>query len=247
MKTLTSLISLVLAVALVASACSSDSAVTNNAAQPEPTESATNNQAGERIETLWIGPQLVDCVGVVPQKCMEIRRAADGQVEWFYDSIEGFDHMIGTSYQIKVAVTDVENPPADASSLHYRLVEVVEATVESATAGLDGTTWQLRGFRDGDLFDPVPQDVEITLSFDGDSVHGSSGCNSYTGTLAIDGDVLNFGPLAGTKKLCPPEIMEYEDRFLATMGTIETAQITFDGALVLAPTTGMTLLFGAVG
>ena len=246
MKPLKSLISLVVAIALVALACGSDDAVRNEAAQPEPTEDANPAQANERIETLWIGPQLVDCIGVAPQKCLEIKRSVNGQVEWFYDSIDGFDHMVGTSYQIKVAVSDVENPPADASSLKYRLVEIVEATVESATAGLDGTTWMLLGFRDGDLFDAVPEAVNISLTFDGDSVNGSAGCNNYMGTFSLDGDVLSFGPLAGTKMLCPPEIMEHEDRFLAVMASVETAQTTFDGTLVLAPTSGTTLVFEPV-
>jgi len=243
-KALTPVMSLMLAVALFAVACGSDDVTTNEAAQPDPTAEQSVGSADERIETLWVGPQRVDCVGIAPQKCLQIKRAIDGQVEWFYDSIDGFEHMVGTSYQITVAVSDVENPPADASSLQYRLVEVVESSVERASAGLDGTSWTLRGFRDGDLFDPVPEDIEINLTFDGDSVSGSAGCNNFMGIFTVDGDVLSFGPLAGTKMLCPPQVMQQEDLFLTQMSSVETAEMTFDGALVLAPTSGLALVFG---
>jgi heat shock protein HslJ len=197
----------------------------------------------ERIETLWVGPQLADCVGVGPQKCLQVRYAEDGQFEYFYDSIEGFEHVAGTSHQLKVAVTDVENPPADASSLRYRLVEIVEASSEPATSLLDGTSWALRGFRDGDLFDALPEGIEITLNFDGDRINGDAGCNNFMGTLTTDGDALMIGPLAGTKMMCAPEIMEQEDRFFALLPSVETAAIAFDGNLVLAPITGLALVF----
>lgn len=221
---------------MFAVACGSDDVVsTATGNQPEPSD--------ERIETLWVGAQLVDCVGVVPQQCLQIKRSADGQVEWFYDSIDGFEHVVGTSYQIKVAVTDVENPPADGSSLSYRLVEVVESTVEQAAAGLDGTSWELSGFRDGDLFDPVPGDISISLAFEGDRVSGSAGCNSYMGSFTAEGDVLSLGPLARTEMLCSPTVMEHEDRFLGLMATVATAEMAFDGTLVLVPPSGLTLVF----
>jgi heat shock protein HslJ len=243
-KALPPLMSLMLAVALFVAACGSDDVVTNEGAQPDPTAEPSVGSADERIETLWVGPQRADCVGVAPQECLQIKRAVDGQVEWFYDSIDGFDHIIGTSYQITVAVSDVENPPADASSLQYRIVEVVESRVERASAGLDGTSWTLRGFRDGELFDPVPDFIEISLAFDGDSVSGSAGCNNFMGSFTADGDVLSFGPLRGTKMLCPPQVMQQEDLFLDLMSSVETAEMTFDGTLVLAPTSGLTLVFG---
>ena len=260
---ITSVLALLLAVVLIATACGSDDSVVDTGAAAEPTATAdvndtdetgdTNEEEGtvteeatptESIERFWVGAELVDCVGVAPQKCMLVKRSADGQAEYFYDQIEGFTHEVGTTYVIDVAVSEIDNPPADASSVRYRLVEIVEESNEPATAGLDGTTWTLLGFRDGDLFDPVTADVEITINFDGEQVNGSAGCNNYMGTFSADGDALTFGPLASTKKLCPPEIMAFEDRFLPLLGTVETAQITFDGTLVLAPATGMTLVFG---
>ena len=75
---------------------------------------------------LWIGPERVECEGVAPMLCLQVAESEDGDYQLFYDTIEGFDYQEGTSYVIDVSITEVENPPADASSLQYRLVEIVE-------------------------------------------------------------------------------------------------------------------------
>ena len=75
---------------------------------------------------LWIGPERVECEGVAPMMCLQVAESEDGDYQLFYDTIEGFDYEEGTSYVIDVSITEVENPPADASSLQYTLVEIVE-------------------------------------------------------------------------------------------------------------------------
>ena len=76
---------------------------------------------------LWIQPELVECDGGAgTQTCMLIADSEDGEPSFFYDSIAGFTFEEGTTYVIDVTVEGVEDPPADASSLRYTLVEVVE-------------------------------------------------------------------------------------------------------------------------
>ena len=75
---------------------------------------------------LWIGPERVECEGVAPMMCLQVAESEDGDYRLFYDTIEGFDYQEGTSYVIDVSITEVENPPADASSLQYTLVEIVK-------------------------------------------------------------------------------------------------------------------------
>ena len=79
----------------------------------------------EETKTIFVGPQLVDCVGVTLQKCMMIKESSDSEWTYFYDKIRGFDFEPGYEYKLQVAVTEVENPPADASSLNYELVSVI--------------------------------------------------------------------------------------------------------------------------
>src|SRR5690606_37057207 len=86
-----------------------------------PQESAS---AGEEI-TLYVGPELVGCVGAGPMKCMLVKENPEDDYTYFYSQIEGFEFEPGYEYELRVQVTPVENAPADASSLKYTLVEVV--------------------------------------------------------------------------------------------------------------------------
>ena len=82
--------------------------------------------AGDDTTRLWIGPELVECEGVAPMMCLQVAYSEDDEYELFYDEIAGFEPLEGTSYVIDVKITEVENPPADASSLEYALVDIVE-------------------------------------------------------------------------------------------------------------------------
>ena len=87
---------------------------------------APGNQDAQEVTRLWIGPSTVPCQGVGPMDCLQVATSADGEPQLFYDPIEGFEFIEGTSYVIDVRVTDVEDPPADASSKRYALVKIVE-------------------------------------------------------------------------------------------------------------------------
>ena len=80
------------------------------------------------IKTLYVNSELVDCVGVEPQQCMQVRDSPDKDWELFYDEIRGFTFEPGYRYTLRVRVTPVDEPPADASALRYELVEVVDRT-----------------------------------------------------------------------------------------------------------------------
>lgn len=43
-------------------------------------------------------------------------------------SIGGFDYNFGTSYKLRIRIYDIETPDADAPSIGYELVEVLEET-----------------------------------------------------------------------------------------------------------------------
>ncbi|NNL58804.1 MAG: DUF4377 domain-containing protein, partial [Nitrosopumilus sp.] len=83
-------------------------------------------EPSSKEKIIYIAPNLVDCVGVGPQKCMQVRYDENSSWQNFYDSIKGFDFVEEKSYKISVKVTDVKNPPADASSKKYELVEILD-------------------------------------------------------------------------------------------------------------------------
>jgi heat shock protein HslJ len=58
----------------------------------------------------------------------------------------------------------------------------------------------------------------LTITIDGDRVHGNAGCNSFAGHLTVDSGTVSIGPLMGTRKFCEggdnPTIMEQEAALL---------------------------------
>ena len=97
----------------------------------DDTTGGNGSGALETVETqISVGPNLADCVGLGPRTCMVV----DGS--FFYDYIEGFNHIEGCAYQLDIAreqVYTAENAPADGSLYRYRLLEIVSELCESIT------------------------------------------------------------------------------------------------------------------
>ena len=89
--------------------------------------------AGEGEEKIiLVGPNLVDCTGAAPQKCMLVKENLEDDYTLFYDQIEGFNYEEGYEYELIIVEQEVEYPPADASSIRWILIEEVRKTpVES--------------------------------------------------------------------------------------------------------------------
>lgn len=77
-------------------------------------------------DVIWeVAPVKVDCMGVAPMKCLQVREVG-GQWMNFSSPIEGFDFVEGFRYKLIVMQTKIENPPADASSIRYQLVQLLD-------------------------------------------------------------------------------------------------------------------------
>lgn len=86
------------------------------------------NATADETKIIEIGPILVDCVGVGPQKCMILKENNNTKWNMFYDQIEGFNFEEGKSYKLEVKVTNANDAPADASNLKYSLLEILNQT-----------------------------------------------------------------------------------------------------------------------
>ncbi|UPS92366.1 DUF4377 domain-containing protein [Bizionia sp. M204] len=75
---------------------------------------------------MYIANEQVDCVGVSPQKCMQIKFNSQDDWTFYYGQIEGFTFETGYYYKLSVSKETMANPPADASSIKYTLVEILE-------------------------------------------------------------------------------------------------------------------------
>ena len=95
----------------------------------ESTTEPTVYSTGEIME-ITVGPDLVDCVGVAPQKCLVVNGTL------FYDTIDSFNYSEGYTWRLKVerydAWPDLDEPPQDAGRYGYRIVDVVSKTWDDA-------------------------------------------------------------------------------------------------------------------
>lgn len=84
----------------------------------------------------------------------------------------------------------------------------------------------------------------MTLTFSADGrISGRASCNDYTGSYQQDGQRLIVpDSLAVTRKLCPPALMNQEERFLSTLTNTLNVSRDANGALLLANDHGGSLL-----
>ena len=103
--------------------------------------------------------------------------------------------------------------------------------VESAPPDpLDGTSWLLVSLEEED---PLPG-IAITAVFEGGSVHGSSGCNSFGASYEIHGDSIEIREIQSTLMACiePDGAMDQEQEYIARLSSSERYLIA-DGRLQL--------------
>lgn len=104
-----------------------------------------------------------------------------------------------------------EEPPA----------EPAEPAVDITGSPLTGTIWTLTELNG----QPSLPTTTITAEFGEDGqVSGSSGCNNYTATYAVEGDnlTINMSPAATTLMACPEPIMDQEAAYLEALGAATT-------------------------
>lgn len=82
----------------------------------------------ERVIRLEVAEQRAPCMAVGPSECLQVREGTEAPWQLFHGEIEGFSYEPGYRYVLEVAQRSVANPPADGSSLAYRLVLVVSKT-----------------------------------------------------------------------------------------------------------------------
>ena len=77
------------------------------------------------VQTLFVREQPASCEAEGTRQCLMVRSSEGEEWRLFYADIEGFSYEPAYAYELRVAVSPVAGPPADAPSLHYALVEVV--------------------------------------------------------------------------------------------------------------------------
>ena len=221
--------STVIILAALSAACGSN----REAVGPSDVQAET----AANVKTLQVASSRVECTGVTPQTCLQVRESSTGSWTLLYDPIVGFDYEPGFVYQIVVKEEPVANPPADASSIRRTLVSIVSKT--AAPPSLIGPTWRLVSIEGREA---VPG-VRVTAVFAADDrVAGSAGCNRYFGRAAAKGAQVEIGLLASTMMYCGAEgVMPQEQDYLGAMEKVRSYRIA-GSELQLGPASGRTTL-----
>lgn len=83
-----------------------------------------------------------------------------------------------------------------------------------AVAMLLGTGWRLENLAGTGVLDGV----EATLEFPSEGrANGNGSCNRFNGVVTIEGDAIQFGGIAATRKACPDAVMRQEDAYFAAL------------------------------
>ncbi|WP_297097583.1 META domain-containing protein [uncultured Draconibacterium sp.] len=169
---------------------------------------ASCNQS-EKAAIYWVNSYRVDCVGVGPMKCLLVQKAETPEAgKWtnFYSKIEGFEYEPGFIYKLKVKEEQLENVPADASSIKYILVEVLEKKEDTKLA-LDGS-WEALKINGSVIKLPRMRGAgllpNLQINIRDMQINGIDNCNNFTGQITeIDESTIELGAIAGTQKMCP--------------------------------------------
>jgi PKD repeat protein len=113
------------------------------------------------------------------------------------------------SYNVTLTVTD-DRGLQGSSSLAIQIYPVVEAPDLS---DLEDINWSLV---EAGTLDTQP----ITALFQGGTVSGFSGCNTYTGSYQSDGSSLTISGLTTTQIACDEAAAARENSYLANLGSV---------------------------
>ena len=87
-----------------------------------------DSPTGEKTIRMTVAPEQVDCTGVAPMRCLNVKTGAAGHWSPLYGSIDGFTYERGYTWQLDVREVPVSGPEADRSSVEYHLVKVISKT-----------------------------------------------------------------------------------------------------------------------
>ncbi|REE24351.1 heat shock protein HslJ [Winogradskyella pacifica] len=174
--------------------------------------------------TYWVNSAKVDCdAGAGKTTCLQVSKAENHEnAEWsnFYAPINGFTFEPGYLQKIEVTETqlDAEGVPADASSIQYDLIKVLEKKQDPKLAIHD--IWATTHIN-GKAIESTTTVPTLEINTTEMRASGTNGCNNYTGQIKnITSDTIEFGAMASTRKMCMD--MAIPDRFDKAFNSIST-------------------------
>ena len=180
---------------------------------------ACTSNSEVQSKMLIVADHLENCIGVGPQSCMLVKENPEDEWTFFYDQIEGFEYEEGYTYELLVNEITVANPAADASSIRYKLKNIISKipTLNDSDLIKEWTVIKIKGL------EQLSNSPTMIFEKEDSKVAGFAGCNNYFATYNVSGNALSFGPAGATRKLCPD--MSVEDVFFKNLPYISRFEI----------------------
>jgi len=102
-------------------------------------------------------------------------------------------------------------------------------------------TWQVEYIKESPVMDRSP--AQLVFLEENNRLAGNASCNNIMGAYTLEGNQLSFGQTATTRKLCPPALMDQEQRFLQALD--EVSQVNFENGLLILEDNNKQLIFKA--
>jgi heat shock protein HslJ len=200
--------------------------------------SITEMNGEEKI--FWVNSSKKPCTGVAPMHCLEVQEGSSiEENEWslFYSAIEGFEYQPGDIYRIKVWVEKQPEPiPADASSLKYKLVEILEQFPDKKLRL--SNIWAVELLEEIERPRASEKSLTLEINVSERRYFAFSGCNTLRGFVSPeDENKIVFGYGASTMMACDPDIMQLERQFSIAIKDIRHYSFN-ENRLVLMDSTG---------
>jgi heat shock protein HslJ len=96
-------------------------------------------------------------------------------------------------------------------------------------------------FRPGSITS-VLAGTAVTASFDGKTMSGNSGCNTYSGPYKTDSTKIEIGPVAATQKACADNaVNQQEAEYLAALDTVRSFGVDGNGVTLFRADGGIAV------
>ncbi|QIE58525.1 DUF4377 domain-containing protein [Rasiella rasia] len=197
--------------------------------------------------TFYVNSTTVSCEGAGKMQCLQIKKEdATASSDWinFYGTIKGFEFQQGYRYKLSVEETqlDPSKVPADAATVTYTLVEVLEKKQDPTLQLHD--IWSLQSIGgmslESDRYAASKETPRLEIFVAEKRIGGTNGCNNFFGTIeSLSETNISFTKMGSTKMMCPN--MEIPNLF--TNALAETATYKIEKLyLYLYDTSGNELL-----
>lgn len=189
----------------------------------------TSTEKKDNVFIYWVASSKKPCQGVTPMQCMLVKKGENLEWSYFYDVINGFNYEPGFLYKLKVKEEQIplDQVPADASSIRYTLLEIVEKTADTTSKSYTRLhdIWVLEKLGLSETFkENNSKQAHIEINLTKNKFFGNDGCNNIMGGLKrVDAANLEFGIIAGTKMACPD--MQNSYKFTQALGETKTYKI----------------------